>query len=304
MALPTINGISLCAGAGGLDLGVSIAEPRYRSVVFVERDAYAAATLVARMGDQALEPAPVWDDLRTFDGRPWAGAVDLLLAGYPCQPFSTAGKRRGADDPRHLWPEVRRIIGEAGPRRVFLENVTGHLHLGFDQVARDLQGMGRQVLAGLFGAAEVGASHFRARLFILADAPGEPPWELADPGDREPPEVRPGGKPARDRRRRARPHGPAAAAGRTGRRSGAAPAEISLWPWGPLELGEWRAGAVDALGCQPAVPRMDDGLADRVERRALTGNGVVPLAAAHAWRTLSAAARQGDPGGIYTVPRL
>ena len=85
---------------------------------------------------------PVWDDVATFDGGSWRGAVDIVTAGYPCQPFSVAGKRRGAEDPRHLWPHVARIIGEVEPPFVFLENVAHHLRLGFPEVAAGLVGMG------------------------------------------------------------------------------------------------------------------------------------------------------------------
>src|SRR5690606_32653406 len=83
-------GLSLCSGAGGLDLGLAIAIPGYRAVGHVERGTYAAAILVARMEDAALDQAPVWDDIASFDGRPWRGAVDIVTAGYPCQPFSVA----------------------------------------------------------------------------------------------------------------------------------------------------------------------------------------------------------------------
>ncbi|WP_235905764.1 DNA cytosine methyltransferase [Pseudooceanicola pacificus] len=171
-------GPSLCSGAGGLDLGLAIAIPGYRAVGHVERETYAAATLVARMEDASLDKAVVWDDVATFDGRPWRGAVDIVTAGYPCQPFSVAGKRRGADDPRHLWPHVARIIGEVAPPFVFLENVAHHLRLGFPEVAGGLVGMGYRLAAGLFTAAEVGAPHKRERLFILAIREGD---ELADP---------------------------------------------------------------------------------------------------------------------------
>jgi DNA (cytosine-5)-methyltransferase 1 len=171
-------GLSLCSGAGGLDLGLAIAIPGYRAVGHVERETFAAATLVARMEDASLDQAVVWDDVGTFDGRPWRGAVDIITAGYPCQPFSVAGKRRGGDDPRHLWPHVARIIAEVEPPFVFLENVAHHLRLGFPEVAAGLVGMGYRLAAGLFTAAEVGAPHKRERLFILAIREGD---ELADP---------------------------------------------------------------------------------------------------------------------------
>lgn len=95
-------GLSLCSGAGGLDLGLHLALSGYRTVGHVERDAYAAAILVARMEDAALDCAPVWDDVATFDGRPWRGAVDIVTAGYPCQPFSVAGTRPAYQLDKHL----------------------------------------------------------------------------------------------------------------------------------------------------------------------------------------------------------
>jgi DNA (cytosine-5)-methyltransferase 1 len=137
-------------------------------VGYVEREAYAAAILVARMEDAVLDPAPVWDDVASFDGRGWRGCVDILLAGYPCQPFSLAGKRQGAADSRHLWPHVARVIAECEPPFVFLENVSHHLRLGFPEVAECLVGMGYRLAAGLFTASEVGAPHRRERLFALA----------------------------------------------------------------------------------------------------------------------------------------
>ncbi|WP_281220862.1 DNA cytosine methyltransferase [Meinhardsimonia xiamenensis] len=156
-------GLSLCSGAGGLELGLHLALPGYRAVGYVERDAYAAAILVARMEDAALDCAPVWDDVATFDGRPWRNAVDIVTAGYPCQPFSVAGKRRGADDPRHLWPHVARIVGEVEPPFVFLDNVAHHLRLGFPEVARRLVGMGYKVAASLFTAQVLVLSTGRVR---------------------------------------------------------------------------------------------------------------------------------------------
>ncbi|MDH3637915.1 MAG: DNA cytosine methyltransferase, partial [Gammaproteobacteria bacterium] len=86
---------------GGLDLGIKIARPRSRIICAVERDAYAAAVLLARMESADLEPAPVWcGNLESFDGRPWRGSVDLVTASPPCQPYSVAGAQRGNDDHR------------------------------------------------------------------------------------------------------------------------------------------------------------------------------------------------------------
>ncbi len=160
--------LSLCAGVGGLDLGLRVAQPNARTVCFVEIEAYAAAILATRMEQDALDQAPIWTDLRTFDGNPWRGLVDCITAGYPCQPFSVAGKQLGDKDPRHLWPDVFRVVREIDPPLCFFENVPGHLRLGFQQVHDDLRSLGYRVKAGLFTAEEVGASHKRERLFILA----------------------------------------------------------------------------------------------------------------------------------------
>src|SRR5262249_54028738 len=132
--------LSLCAGYGGIDLGLELALPGARTVCYVEREATAAGLLVSRFEDGPLDPAPIWSDVKTFDGRPWRGAVDIVVAGYPCQPFSCAGKQLGTKDPRHLWPDVARIIRQVQPEQVFLENVDAHLRLGFLEVA---QSMGR-----------------------------------------------------------------------------------------------------------------------------------------------------------------
>lgn len=139
MALyPIIRVGSFCAGIDGLGLGIKIALRRSRTVVLCERDSYAAATLVARMEGSALDLAPIWDCIDTFPAREFHGCLDLLIAGYPCQPFSIAGKQLGTADERHLWPHIARIIAECEPPLIFLENVANHLRVGFDVVAHDL----------------------------------------------------------------------------------------------------------------------------------------------------------------------
>ena len=181
-----MNGLALCAGVGGLELGLSIACPGYRAVCVVEGEVYSAATLARRMEDGFLEPAPIYSDVRTFDGRPWRGVVDIISAGYPCQPFSTAGLGKGVDDPRHLWPEIARIVAETAPPLVFCENVPPHLSIGFDQVAADMGAMGYRLAAGVFSAWAVGAPHLRERLFwlALADSGGDELRDIAERGER------------------------------------------------------------------------------------------------------------------------
>ena len=173
---PQLNLISICTGGGGLDLGVELAIPCARSVCMVEREAFAVAHLVAAMQQGLLAPTPVWSDARTFDGRPWRGAVDGLIGGIPCQPHSLAGRKRGQLDGRDLWSDARRIIATARPWFVLIENVAGMLSAGADEIAgaervwRDLRKLGFAVEGGLFTAAEVGASHERERVFIVAVA--------------------------------------------------------------------------------------------------------------------------------------
>ena len=164
------NGISLCGGAGGLDLGLSLAEPGFSTRCWVEIEEYPRDCIIAGQRAGYFAPAPIWTDLRTFDARPWAGRIDTLLAGYPCQPFSAAGKRLGEDDERHLWPEVARCARELGPglEWIFLENVAGHVSLGLETVLRELWDMGFTPAAGLFSAGETGAAHERLRIFIVA----------------------------------------------------------------------------------------------------------------------------------------
>lgn len=165
------NVLSVCSGVGGLDLGLAEALRRAgcepRTVCYIEREAFAVACLVARMGEGRLDPAPVWSDLTTFDPRPWRGVVDCIAGGVPCQPFSHAGKRKGTADERHLWPYVADFVRTLEPRLVVIENVSGHLSRGTPDVLRDLRAMGYEAAASLWTAAEVGAPHKRERVFIV-----------------------------------------------------------------------------------------------------------------------------------------
>jgi site-specific DNA-cytosine methylase len=101
--------------------------------------------------------------------------IDILTAGYPCQPFSHAGLRKGTNDERHLWPYIKEAIGRIRPSLVFLENVRGHFGLGFRDVLTDLTDIGYDVRWTLIRASDVGAPHRRERLFIFAYSNGARP---------------------------------------------------------------------------------------------------------------------------------
>lgn len=159
--------------------------PHARTVCMVEREASAVAALVARMQDGWLDDAPIWTDLATFDGKPWRGVVDCITAGFPCQPWSVAGQRRGTLDDRWIWPHIARIIGEVQPRWVFLENVPGLLRYGLSSVLADLAAQRFDAEWLVVSAAEVGAPHKRERVFIMADAGRLSTRRAADTGEAE-----------------------------------------------------------------------------------------------------------------------
>lgn len=166
----TVTHVSLCAGYGGIDIGLKRAIPNLRTVAFSEIEAFACANLVAKMEAGLLDAAPIWTNLKTFPWAEFRGRVDILSGGYPCQPFSSAGKRAGADDPRHLWPFIADGIRLMQPRVCFFENVEGHISLGFRAVIEELGSIGYEVSWGIFSAREVGAPHQRKRVFIMANS--------------------------------------------------------------------------------------------------------------------------------------
>jgi DNA (cytosine-5)-methyltransferase 1 len=187
----TLRVASLFAGIGGIDLGLSLVLPGVaRSVVYVEREAYAAATLVARMAGQGLAPAPIWDDVTTFDARAWRGHVDLVGGGFPCQDVSVAGRGAGLAGSRSgLWRHMARIIDDSDAPYVLIENVDALVGRGLDEVLGDLAALGFDAEWDVFSAAGVGAPHRRRRLFVLAqrvpDAERDFLWQLAERGQRD-----------------------------------------------------------------------------------------------------------------------
>lgn len=168
-----MNVLDLFAGAGGSILAGKLLG--WRCVCAVELDAYCRRVLLQRQRDGILPLFPIWDDIRTFDGRGWRGRVDVVTAGFPCQPFSVAGKRKGAADGRNLWPETMRILNEVRPRFCLLENVPALITSGyFGIILGDLAEGGFDARWCVLSAAGCGAPHIRKRLWIVAhaDEPG------------------------------------------------------------------------------------------------------------------------------------
>lgn len=159
--------LALFAGIGGGILGGKLLG--WRTVAAVETNPYCREVLLRRQRDGVLPLFPVWDDVRTFDGRPFRGVVDIVTAGFPCQPYSTAGRRRGEGDERNLWPDTVRVIREAGPEYALLENVPGLLAFDyFGEVLGSLADCGYDAEWDVVSAGSVGAPHLRRRLWILA----------------------------------------------------------------------------------------------------------------------------------------
>jgi DNA (cytosine-5)-methyltransferase 1 len=146
-----LNELALFAGAGGGILGGHLLG--WRTVCAVEWDAYAASVLVARQNDGCLPPFPIWDDVQTFDGRPWRGRVDVVSGGFPCQDISCAGKGAGIEGDRSsMWKHMARIIGEVQPRYAFVENSPMLVGRGLAVVLSDLAEMGYDARWGIVGA--------------------------------------------------------------------------------------------------------------------------------------------------------
>lgn len=151
---------SLCTGYGGLDMAVE-AYFGAETVWCFENDPYASKLINLRYGIENFNDLTELDMLQL-------PKVDIITAGYPCQPFSTSGSRKGTDDERHLWPYIFKVISQVRPSFVVLENVRGHLSLGFKEVLADLASIGYDCEWQLVRASDIGAPHERSRLFAIA----------------------------------------------------------------------------------------------------------------------------------------
>lgn len=263
-----MNELALFAGAGGGILaGQSLG---WHTVCAVEFAPYPASVLCARQNDGLLPPFPVWDDVRTFDGHPWRGRVDVVSGGFPCQDISIAGKGAGLSGERSgLWSEFARIVGEVRPDHVFVENSPILTSRGLGIVLGDLASLGFDARWGVLGASTVGAPHQRERIWIVAHSSGK--------RHRKPErEVRAGRNTAE-----------------LGSEDLANPMRQGLQGDRSEQAGSNRQHgrrvptASDWWATEPDVGRVAYGVAGRVDRIKAIGNGQVPQCAAEAWRLLT-----------------
>lgn len=240
--------LALCAGIGAMSRGLQ--DAGIRTACYIERNDYRINVLIARMQDGSLDQAPIWDDVTTFDGEPWCGRVDLISAGYPCQPFSRSGLKRGTDDERYLWPDVCSIIRQVRPRYVLLENVSdllvasGGKPAPISDVFRDLAACRYDAEWSVLPAALFGAPHLRERVFVVAyshQSGRQAVLRALTCASRE------------------------AYAG---------------WPSNHLDTPGDYLQAMEKRLCEPAIFRGNDGTAHRVERLEAIGEAVVRQVAA------------------------
>jgi|ETNvirnome_2_300_1030623.scaffolds.fasta_scaffold10711_2 DNA (cytosine-5)-methyltransferase 1 len=177
-----MNELALFAGAGGGILGGHLLG--WRTICAVEWDAYAASVLVQRQNDGSLPAFPIWDDVQTFDGRPWRGRVDVISGGFPCQDISAAGKGAGIDGERSgMWGHMARIIGQVRPEFCMVENSPLLVGRGLARVLGSLASLGYDARWGVLGARDAGAPHKRDRIWIVANSRQQGPQGSVRPGE-------------------------------------------------------------------------------------------------------------------------
>jgi DNA (cytosine-5)-methyltransferase 1 len=286
--------LALFAGAGGGILGGHLLG--WRTVCAVEYNTYAASVLLARQNDGMLPPFPIWDDVRTFDGRPWRGIVDVISGGFPCQDISAAGKGAGIDGERSgLWREMARIIGEVRPRCVFVENSPLLVGRGAAVVIGDLAAMGYDAHWCCLAASDVGAPHKRDRFWLVANSdsrdvecrqseePGIHGTERSQRPDDNP--SRSGEEPAHVADTEVRSMRPFSENNWPSSREVHAPDNSGCTSGGDDRSGR-ESEPASVWPPEPDVGRVANGVAARVDRLSALGNGQVPRVAATAFDLL------------------
>ena len=243
-----MNELALFAGAGGGILGGKLLG--WRTVCAVEWEPYPASVLCARQNDGLLPPFPIWDDVQTFDGKPWRGIVDVVSGGFPCQDISAAGKGDGLDGERSgMWRHMARVVGEVRPRFVFVENSPMLATRGLDRVLGDLTTLGYDTKWTVMGCSQFGAKHQRDRIWIVGNSNDQPGFQ-------------------------------------TNKKTSAKRGEWKAWNdigwkyWEKTSSPDWQIPEAVSDG-------ISDGVAYRMDRLKAIGNGQVPLCAATAWQLLT-----------------
>lgn len=251
-----MNELHLFAGAGGGILGGMLLG--HTCVCAVEIEPYPRAVLFQRQRDGILPRFPIWDDICTFDGKPWKGKVDIVCGGFPCTEIANCaavhGKRTGLDGEHSgLWYEMRRVICEVQPSYAFVENSSSLIRFGLDRILTDFYELGYDARWGVLGGHHLGAPHGRARTWIVAHS--------------------------RCQRMEGQKHSQDIGENRPW---GSVSAQDLLTPHSPFDS--------ESFG-ESMLLRVDDGVADRLdsykERLKAIGNGQIPIVAAFAWGVLT-----------------
>ena len=271
-----MNELSLFTGSGGGVLATSHLL-NWRAVGYVEFNPYCQQVLAQRIKDGVLDNAPIFGDIRSFINEGYAdayqGMVAVISAGFPCQPFSLAGKQQAEDDHRNMWPSTIDVIRRVRPRYCLFENVPGLLsrkHRYFEPILKDLAESGYHAKWKVISAAEVGAPHKRDRLFIVANklvADTDSQWESQSKGSKQ------------DK----------------WRRISNSSSDVSNSGCKGLERREPSIGKSETYTTvsstrwwktEPSVGRVAHGVASRMDRLKAIGNGQVPEVVATAWEIL------------------
>jgi len=287
-----LNELALFAGAGGGILGGKLLG--WRTICAVEWEPYPASVLVARQNDGILPAFPIWDDVQTFDGKPWRGLVDVVSGGFPCQDISAAGKGAGIEGERSsMWKHMARIIGEVRPKYAFVENSPMLVGRGLSTVLSDLAEMGYDAKWGIVGAHHVSAPHRRDRIWIVATDSnlcgcddGSYPERQHEANHAQVGEVTEDQQSGSIGQHRTSENGCDVAdtdlshGERTRQSIGSYKGHAEL----DARCSWWRQDPAEAP--KSNVGRMANGVASRVDRLKAIGNGQVPSVAALAWNIL------------------